>query len=186
MINEDKILDEIESDNRALLYKARWNDETAGEVVPQIIDLLSSSNRETLRRSLTALVTIGPYARNALDAALPHLQSEDLVISHNAVIAISCIALHDSEAAIQPLRDAYREGLEKPVLNALLCFKSNARSTADIFAQAFAHHSLKMRLLALRGLKAIDAPAEILQPILNKAASDRSREVQEYARKNFS
>jgi hypothetical protein len=185
MMDENKILDVLETDNRALLYKARWNEKIAGEVVPQIIDLLSSSNRETLRRSLNVLVTIGPSARSALDAVIPYLQSDDDVISRCAALAVSCIALHDSDAAIQPLQNAYREGFEKPILDALICFKSNARSTADIFAQAFANKSAKMRLLALRGLKEIEAPSEILKPILSKAEKDRSLEVQAYARKNF-
>src|SRR5437868_707750 len=55
-------LDAIEADNRAVLYKARWDKVAATEIVPQLVALLDSDDRDILLRTLGAFVTIGPLA----------------------------------------------------------------------------------------------------------------------------
>jgi hypothetical protein len=86
---------------------------------------------------------------------------------------------------VGPLVAAFRPGLEKPVLHALLGFGPAACPAAPVFAQAFRHKAAGVRRLALRGLKEIHAPPSILEAILAQARIDRSREVRKYARKLF-
>jgi hypothetical protein len=181
----DEILDSLEANYRARLYQARWDGAAADEVTPLLVGLLANPSRDIVLRALRALMTIGPAARGALAAALPHLRSNDLAMAQAAAYAVGCIALRDPEAAVGPLVAAFRPGLEKPVMHALLGFGSAARSAASVFAQAFLHKMAGVRRLALRGLKEIQAPASIMETILAHARTDRSSEVREYARKLF-
>lgn len=168
-----------------MLYKARWDEVAAGEVVPQIVGLLGSPNKNIVQRALRALITIGPLARGALAAALPHLGSDDPHVVDTAAHAIGSIAWRDSDEAIGPLVAAFGPGHEKAVMFALLGFGPTASSAAPVFAQAFQHKSARIRRLALRGLKEIQAPALIIQEVLAQAQTDRSQEVRKYAQKLF-
>jgi hypothetical protein len=181
----DEILNALEANYRARLYQARWDEAAAAEIVPQLVGLLGSPSPDIVLRSLRALVTIGPAARGALDAALPYLGSSDLAVAEVAAHAIGCISLRDPGAAVGALVAAFRPGLEKPVMHALLGLGSAAGAAAPVFAQAFRHKRAGVRRLALRGLKEIQAPASIVDAILAQARVDRSREVREYARKLF-
>jgi hypothetical protein len=134
---------------------------------------------------LRALVTIGPAARGALDAALPHLGSSDPAVVEVAIYAVGFVALRDPRAAVGPLVAAFRPGFEKPVMHALLGLGPAAGPAAPVFAQAFGHKLAGVRRLALRGLKEIQAPPPIVEAVLAQARTDRSRAVREYARKLF-
>jgi hypothetical protein len=181
----DEVLDALEANYRAQLYQARWDGAAAVEIVPQLVGLLGSPSQDIVLRALRALVTIGPAARGALDAALRHLSSSDPAVAEAAAQAVGCISLRDPGAAVGPLVAAFRPGLEKPVMHALLGFGPAAGPAAPVFAQAFRHKAAGVRRLALRGLREIQAPASIMKAILAQARADRSREVREYARKWF-
>jgi hypothetical protein len=179
------ILDEVEANYRAKLYEARWNEAAAEDLLPVLIRSLQSTDRLTLLRCFRALVTIGPLARAALDACVPHLASDDPDVCDSAAHAKGCIALRDPAAAIPPLVAAFRPGREKAILHALLGFGAFAQRAAPIFAHAFNHKSSSIRRLAIRGLKAIQAPGAVVDPVLVRAESDRSQAVRECAAKLF-
>ena len=181
----DTILDALEANYRARLYQARWDDAAAAEIVPQLVGLLGSPSRDIVLRALRALVTIGPAARGALDAALPHLQSPDAGMAETAAYAVGLVALRDPMAAVGPLVAAFRPGLEKPVMHALLGLGPAAGPAAPVFALAFGHKLAVVRRLALRGLKEIHAPTHIVGAVMAQALADRSGAVREYARKLF-
>jgi hypothetical protein len=181
----DETLDALEANHRARLYKARWNDAAAAEIVPQIVGLLGSPSRDIVLRALRALVTIGPAARGALEAVRPHLESTDPAVAETAVWAFGRVALWDPVAAVGPLVAAFRPGLEKPVMHSLLGLGPAAGSAATVFAQAFEHKLAGVRRLALRGLKEIQASPQIVEAVLAQARADRSSAVREYARKLF-
>jgi hypothetical protein len=181
----DEILNALEANYRARLHQATWDEVAAGQIVPQLVELLGSPSRDIVLRALRALITIAHAARGALAAALPHLGSSDSAVAEAAAHAISRIAWRDPAAALGPLVAAFRPGLEKPVMQALLEFGPAARSAAPVFAQAFAHKLAGVRRLALRGLKEIEAPAGLVEAVLAQAQKDRSRAVRDYARKLF-
>jgi hypothetical protein len=164
----DEILDSLEASYRARLYQARWDEAAASEIVPQLVELLGSPSRDIVLRTLRALGTIGSAARAALAAALPYLGSSDPAVAEVAAYAIGCIAWRDPGAAVGPLVAAFRPGLEKPVMHALLGFGPAARSAAPVFAQAFLHKL-----------------AGVIEAVLVQARTDRSRAVREYAQKLF-
>jgi hypothetical protein len=153
--------------------------------VPQLARLLGSPSRDIVLRALRALMTVGSAARGALDAALPHLGSSDPEVAEAAAYAVGCISWRDPAGAVGPLVAAFRPGLEKPVMHALLGLGPAARAAAPVFARAFGHKLAGVRRLALRGLKTIEAPAPIVEAVLAQARMDRSGVVREYARKLF-
>lgn len=185
----DEFLDSLEADDRARLYRARWDEVAAGEVVPRLAGLLAGlvggRSRDVTARCLGALVVIGPAARGALDAALPHLASGDQELAGLAAHAVGRVALGDPAAAVGPLADAFRPGIEEPVMLALLGLGPAAQAAAPVFARAFGHGSARVRRLALRGLKEIEAPAPVVEAVLARARADRSGAIREYARKLF-
>ncbi|SRR5260370_10485693 len=177
------ILDACEAGNRALLYKARWDEFAAGEIVPKLVSLLAYNNRNVLLRTFQSLVTIGPLAKDAANGLLPHIHSNDQSVFVGAVIALGCVALREPFLAVKPLAAAFGPGKEKPVLTALLGFGPAAKSTADLFVRAFENRSATIRRLALRGLHAIQADPTVLREVLERAKSDRSSQVRVYAAK---
>src|SRR5262249_40723192 len=141
--------------------------------------------RDIVLRALGALVTIGPAARGALDAALLHLGASDPAVAEGAAYAVGLVALRDPSAAVGPLVAALPPGLGKPVMHALLGLGPAAGLAAPVFAKAFGHKLAGVRRLALRGLKEIQAPTPIIEAVLAQARTDRSGAVRVYARKLF-
>jgi hypothetical protein len=181
------ILNEAESDNRAVLYHARHNDETASQVVPKLIALLDSEDRDILFRTLKAFVTIASAAHAAAERIRPHLQSDDPAVAQVAIWALARVSLHDPDLAIDPLVCAAASpDLRKAAMQALLGFGGAARRAAPLFVAAFEDSSADMRCLALRGLSEIDADPHTVSPVLTRAATDKSKRVREYAARKFS
>jgi hypothetical protein len=182
----NSILDIVEANDRAELYEARWNDQTASRIVPKLIALLESADRDVLLRALSAFVTIASRASTAARKILPHLRSDDPRIAQNAIWALARVSLDNPELAIDPLISvADVPGLRKPAMQALVGFGAAARRAAPLFAGAFADPSADVRCLALRGLAEVKAAPNIVAPILAQAAVDKSRRVREYAAKKF-
>ena len=180
------ILDAAEANDRAVLYEARWNEQTAARIIPKLIELLDSTDPEVLRRTLNAFVTIAPRAAAAAGRILPHLSSQDPLIAEVAVWALARVSLDNPDLAIDPLISAADlPGLRKPAMQALIDFGGAASRAALLFARAFADPSADMRCLALRGLAQIGAPPSVVLPVLREATTDKSKRVREYAAKKF-
>lgn len=177
-------LDAVEADNRAALYKARWDESAASGIMPQLIPLLDSEDRDTLLRTMGAFVTIGPLASGAAVKIAGHLRSSDESVFRAAAIALACVSLKEPQLAIAPLVDAAKTpGREKYVMMALIEFGEAAKAAAPVFLSACANRSASIRRLALRGLAAIGADDEVLSEVFRKATADRSKEVRAYASK---
>jgi HEAT repeat protein len=180
-------LDAVEADYRAILYKARWDEAAASDVVPQLMALLDSEDRDTLLRTLRAFVTIGPLALDAAPKITPLLRSPDPLVFQAAAIALAVVSLRKPDAAIKPLIEAADvAGQEKYVMLALIEFGKAAKSANPVFVRAFDHRSASIRRLALRGLAAIESDEKVLSKVLRRAAEDKSKEVREYAAKLLS
>jgi hypothetical protein len=180
--NPDELLDSLEANNRARLGQARSDEAVAAEIVPQLVELLGNAKRKVVLRALGALMVIGPAARGALAAVLPHLMSSNLKVAEMAAYAIGTL---DAGAAAGPLVAAFRPGLEKPVMFALCRLGPAAREAAPLFARAFRHSAPSVREMALCGLKEIQAPTPIIEAVVAQARTDRFQVVRERARNLF-
>lgn len=182
----ESILDAAEASNHALLYKARWDDQTASRIIPDLIELLDSADRDVLLRTLGAFVTIAPRASAAAGRIRSHLRSHDRAIAQASVWALARVSLDRPELAIDSLVDAADlPGLEKPAMQALAGFGAAASRAAPLFTRAFGDPSADMRCLALRGLAEIQATPDVVSPVLRQAATDKSKRVRDYAAKKF-
>ena len=177
-------LNAVEADYRAACYKARWDDTAAAEIVPKLTALLDSNDRDTLLRSLGAFVTIGPLACDAAPKIAELLPSSEPCVFQAAAIALARVSLRKPSPAIQPLVEAADvPGNEKYAMLALIEFGNAAKSAAPVFVRSFVNSSASIRRLALRGLAAVGADDAVLSEMLQQAASDKSKEVREYALK---
>jgi hypothetical protein len=180
--DEATFLDGIQANNHRALYQARWDAAAAAEVVPKLISLLDSDDRDTLLRVLNAFVTIGPEAHASAPKIARHLKSPDILVYQSATIALSCVSYRNPGSAVQLLFEAGNvPGREKYAMHALIGFGAAAASAYPLFVRCFGDRSAKIRRLALRGLVAIDASEQILVEIFRKAANDKSKAVREYA-----
>jgi HEAT repeat protein len=177
-------LDAIEADNCAILYKARWDPATAIEVVPKLVAIIDSDDRDTLLRGLRALVIVGPPASEAAPNIARLLHSSEIWVVQAAAIALARVSLKNPQNAIKPLVDAANiPGGEKHVMHALIDLGEAAKSASAVFVRAVESRSASIRRLALRGLVATGANEEMLAAALERAAADKSKEVREYAKK---
>jgi HEAT repeat protein len=173
-----------EADYRAVLYKARWDEAAAAVVVPPLIETLHIDDQETQQRALAAFATIGPIAWQAAPHIIPFLFSTEAMLYQTAAHALYCVSLKKPEPAIQPLIEmAAIEGREKFAMHALIELGPAAKAAIPFFIRAFDDSTVYMRRLALRGLKEIGAKGQELNEILQRAATDRSKEIREYAAK---
>jgi hypothetical protein len=176
------VLDSVEADNRAVLYKARWDETTAADIVPKLSAILDSDDRDLLLRALRAFVTIGPAACDAAPRITRHLHSQEPWVFQAAAIALALVSLNKPDAAIQALAEAaVVPGQEKYAVLALIQFGKAAKCVAPIFVRAFENRSARIRCLALRGLAAIGSDGDLLSTVLRQATNDKSKQVREYA-----
>ena len=176
-------LDAVEADNCAILCKARWDETAAANIVPHLVAILDSDNRNTLLRTLRAFVTIGPLACNGATKIAYLLRSPEISVFEAAAIALARISLSNPEAAVRPLvQAADLLGRDKYVMLALIELGVAAKSSSPVFERNFADRSAAIRRLALRGLFEIGAK-ETLLTLLPQAATDKSKEIREYASK---
>jgi HEAT repeat protein len=179
-----EVLDRLEADTFAELYKSRWDAAHAETVVPALISCLKVSDTAVLHRALSALARIGPEAQQAIDAVIRLMFHADPLIADAAIHALGRISLKCPERAVAPLvHAASKPATQKPALFALIGFGRNANSTASAFATAFASRDARIRRLALRGLKEIGADASIAEPIVALALKDTNAEVRAAAKK---
>jgi hypothetical protein len=178
------VLEAVEADNRDVLYTARRDKVAASNVVPKLVALLDSEDRDTLLRALRAFVTIGPLACDGAPKIARLLRSSEIWVFQAAAIALAYVSLKKPGPAVQPLVEvANMPGREKYAMLALIQLGEAARSAAPVFARSFEDRSARIRRLALRGLVEIGADDEMLSTILRQAARDKSKEVREYASK---
>jgi HEAT repeat protein len=182
MSDDVAFLEKCEGNTRAILYKARWDETTVAEIVPRLINVIRSNDAELQRRALAAFVTIGAPAWQAAPHIIPLLQSENTLVFQTAAHALYRVSRNKPELAIQPLiAMAEIAGREKFAMQALIELGTSAKSAIPIFIRAFDDSTVYMRRLALRGLKEIGAKGQELNEILQRAATDRSKEIREYA-----
>lgn len=177
-------LKRVERNQRALLYKARWDKQTAMEIVPPLIQLLKSDDPHIVLRTLAAFICIGPEAHAAATELSPLLDSSDERICNDAAVALALVSLRKPQLAVRPLMElSKKDGRLKHALIGLVALGPGAKRAGPVYAQAYQDDDARIRRLALRGLKESDVDAKTAVPVLRKALSDRSKEIRTYAKK---
>jgi HEAT repeat protein len=185
MSDAARILDVLEANYRDALYRARWDEAAAAEVVPQLVALLDSDDRSILLRTLAAIATIGPLSHDAAPriTRLLRSSSEPWVLSA-AAHALGRVSLRKPDPAVKPLIEvADVPGVEKDAMFALIGLGQAAQSAAPVFVRAFQNPCARVRRLALRGLYEIGSTSAVAEAVFRRAGQDKSKAVRDYAAK---
>ena len=182
--NADDLLAYVSADNRAALYRCRWSQPDAEDIVPALAQLLHASDRTIVVQALNALHCIGPAARASIPNAIPLLDHPDTVVREAAITTLAQVGL-DTPAGVLPhlLAASARPEHLVTLLFAFINLATPSPEALPFVCQAFEHPKGHVRRLALRALAAINAPNSVLAPILQRATSDPNADVRSAAAK---
>jgi HEAT repeat protein len=176
------LLTEVNANNREVLYRCRWSEETASDIVPKLVALLTHDTPTVVAESLRALHCIGPRAVTAAAPIERLLEHPDPNVSHLAVSTLGRVCLEDPGVATQPLIEAAnRPALLEVVLLALIDFGPAGAMASPLFVRAFDSRSAKTRRLAVRALRASQASDPASIQVLERARVDSNAEVRKAA-----
>ncbi|HZN32389.1 MAG TPA: hypothetical protein VFB80_01170 [Pirellulaceae bacterium] len=183
--NTDKaLLHSVERNDRALLFKARWDRGTARQVVPPLIRVLESHDASLVLRALSAFLCIGPEAHSAARSIAKLLTVADERIFNTAAIALAAVSLKKPKLAVSPLLEMSKDADRlKYAMFGLVELGPGAKSAGGVFVRAYDSRDSRIRRLALRGLKELGVDARTAVPVLKRALSDSSQEIRKYAKK---
>ena len=175
-------LKQVNANNREVLFRCRWSEEAASEVVPKLIALLAHRTPTVVSETLLALHCIGPHAVGAAATIERLIEHHDAIVSQLAVSTLGHVSLENPELAIAPLIEAAtRPALVEPVLFALINFGPAAAIASPLFVRAFESRSAKTRRLAVRALRASQATDPVAKKVLERARVDSNAEVRKAA-----
>lgn len=190
MTRASDILEEVNANNREVLYRCRWSESDAKAVVPQLEQLLTHDDTTIVAASLRALscVATGAFTSSATVARL--LVHPDLVVRELAVHTLGRVCLDQPESAVALLAQAAAKsgvhqhiGVQKAALTALINFGSAAADATDVLCDSYESSDAVVRRLAVRGLIAVDAVSPRSEEVLRRAASDTNGRVRKAARR---
>lgn len=139
-MNPNKMLDDLEADNGAALYRCRHDAEHRQSVVGLLTQFLGSPDSAVVHRAMIAAGRIrGAFDQtNALAELVAlvakHLSSDDELIRRAAVGSLHCIGSHDADGFVPALIAACRdERLLDAALLALVDVSSGTDDAVDCF-----------------------------------------------------
>ncbi|XZE36067.1 HEAT repeat domain-containing protein [Pirellulaceae bacterium SH501] len=100
---EQAILDRLNADNWAVLYRCRWSKLEAEQVVPQLETLLDSEDRKIRDDALRALFHIGTPAVSAASRVASLIESQEPITRQLAVLTLGQIAFKVPDLCVEPL-----------------------------------------------------------------------------------
>jgi HEAT repeat protein len=178
----EDILDRVNADNFAVLYRCRWRPEVAEEIAPQLAELLTHFDSRIVAESLRALHRIGPAAFSSKSAVHLSLSHSDLIVRKLAVSALAAICLERPNDAIPGIVIAADDSeLLETCLMALINFGSAAASAAPLFCRCYKNRNSKIRRLAVRALRACGATDDESVEVMLTALHDSSNDVRRAA-----
>ncbi|QDT57987.1 HEAT repeat protein [Stieleria bergensis] len=185
MINDEQaVLDEVNADKWAMLYRCRWSQPDADRVVPQLTELLDSTNPLITHESLRALFRIGTPAARAAPRVAELTESDDSMTRRLAVLALGQIAHTIPDACVGPLASALSDAeCCRDALRALAFIGSEAHNALDQVKPLFSNPDAKVRKAAVMAASAINAADTEIIELLHRAVADRSKIVREAASK---
>jgi HEAT repeat protein len=178
------ILNRVNADNWAALYRCRWSQPDAQELVPQLRELLESEDPLTTDEALRALFRIGPQAVSAAPEVAILTRSENPITKQLAVLTLGQIAHNVPSLCVEPLALALADPLCcRDAMRSLAFIGSKAIGALDRVLQKFSDPDAKIRKAALVTATAIDTTNPAVAELIDNAFSDRSKNVRDAAAK---
>lgn len=183
-IDEQAIIDEVNADNWAMLYRCRWSRPDADRVVPQLAKLLDSTAPQIRHESLRALFRIGTPAAPAARRVAELTRSKDSMTKRLAVLTLGQIAHTQPNVCVDPLASTLNDPeCCRDALRALAFIGSEAKTAINQVKQLFDSADAKVRKAAVVAAAEIDASNPEIITLLQKATTDRSKIVRDAASK---
>jgi len=182
--NEQAILDRVNADNWAVLYRCRWSKPDAEQVVPELAKLLESEDRQVTNEALRALFRIGPPAASAAPEVAKLTQSQDPMTKRLAVLTLGQIAHEFPAICVEPLALALSDPTcSRDALRSLAFIGPEAIGALEYVKPLFLNADAEIRKAAVVAAAAIDGEQPEILEWIRKATADRSKIVREAASK---
>ena len=180
--DEQAILDHVNADNWAILYRCRWSKPDAEREVPQLAHLLESDDLQITNEALRALFRIGTPAELAAPSVVKLIRSQDRITKQLAVLTLGQIAHKVPAVCVEPLATALTDTLCcRDAMRALAFMGPEATGALDRVLQLFSSRDAKVRKDVVVTAAALDATHPEVIELLRKASADRSKIVREAA-----
>jgi HEAT repeat protein len=177
-----ELLDQVEASNKAVLYRCRLSQQLADELTPALVSLLGSSDRAVIFRSLAALHTIGPAARQAIAGIRLLLEHPECEVQKAAICTLAQVGLDVPEQVMPLLLEKIESTAHvEALLFAFIHIGHKASAGLPLVASAITSSSGHTRRLALRCMEAIGTAEPAATPLLLAGQSDRNAEVRAMA-----
>lgn len=180
--DEQAILDRVNADNWAILYRCRWSKPDAEREVPQLADLLESGDPQIANEALRALFRIGTPAELAAPGVVKLIGSQDPITKQLAVLTLGQIAHKVPALCVEPLATVLTDTLCcRDAMRALAFMGPEAIGALDRVLHLFRNPDAKIRKGVVVTAAAIDATHPNVVELLRNASADRSKIVREAA-----
>ena len=181
---EQAILDRLNADNWAVLYRCRWSKLEAEQVVPQLETLLDSEDREIRDEALRGLFRIGTSAVSAASRVASLIESQDPITRQLAVLTLGQIAFEVPDLCVEPLASVLSDPLCcRDAMRSLAIIGRNALSAIERVQERFNDRDAKIRMAALLTATAIDSTHPGTIELIDEASKDRSKVIRDAAAK---
>jgi hypothetical protein len=183
-IDEQAILDRLNADNWAVLYRCRWSKPESEQVVPQLEKLLDSEDRRIVDEALRGLFRIGTPAVSAAARVMSLIPSREPITRRLAVQTLGAIAHKVPDICVEPLASVLSDPLCcQDAMQSLAFIGRNALAAIERVHQCFDDKDAKIRKAVLLTATAIDSMHPGTIELIDKAATDRSKVVRDAAAK---
>lgn len=183
-IAERAILDRLNADNWAVLYRCRWSKPEAEQVVPQLEKLLDSEDCQIVDEALRGLFRIGTPAVSAASRVASLIQSQEPITRQLAVLTLGQIAHKVPGLCVEPLASVLSDPLCcRDAMRSLAFIGRNALAVIERVHQRFDDRDAKIRKAALVTATAIDCTHPGTINLIDKALKDPSKVVRDAANK---
>jgi HEAT repeat protein len=183
-IVEQAILDRVNADDWAVLYRCRWSKPDAEQVVPQLEKLLESEDSQIRDEALRALFRIGTPAVSAASGVAKLTRSQEPMTKRLAVLTLGQIAHEVPALCVEPLASVLSDPLCcRDAMRSLAFIGPKANAALERVEQRFSDPDAKIRKAAVVTAAAIDITHPRVIELIGKASADRSKIVREAAAK---
>jgi HEAT repeat protein len=181
---EQAILDRVNADNWAELYRCRWSAPDSECVIPQLVRLLESDDSQITNEALRALFRIGTPAASAAVPVAKLTQSPLPMTKRLAVVTLGQIAHGVPALCVEPLASAMADPLCcRDALRVLAFIGPDAKTALERVIQLFNDADARIRRAAVVTAASINLEHPDVMQLLRKASDDRSKIVREAASK---
>lgn len=180
--DDQAILDRVNAEHWAELYRCRWSTPDAERVVPQLMQLLGSDDSRIVDEALRALFRIGTAAISAAEPVARLVQSNSPITKRLAVLALGQIAHAAPALCVEPIASVLTDPLCcRDALRLLAFIGPKAGTALDRVLPLFKDKDAKVRKAAVVTAASINRDHPAVMELLQLASKDRSKIVREAA-----